>query len=228
MTDATPFDVYVVDVCGTLVREDTTLGLLRHHFARNKKNRQARYMLFSALTMRRSPLRLVAAVLEKLTGRHLLKHAVVRLLAGDTVNSLNMSAAEYATHLLAKCRVASVWQLLDMPMHARQIVLASASLEPIVAALASAIGVRYVASGLKQQAGVLTGHYERDLTGGKEQALIEKYGSTVLTGHVCAISDNFSDRPLLESAAQSYVVLHHAAHRQRWQGLNATFLDVGA
>jgi phosphoserine phosphatase len=227
MTGATLFDVYVVDVCGTLVREDTTLGLLRHHFARDK-NRQARYMLFSALTMHRSPLRLVFAVLEKLTGRHLLKHAVVRLLAGDTVKALNMSAAEYATHLLAQCRVASVWQLLDMPMHASRLVLASASLEPIVAALASAMGVRYVASGLKQQAGVLTGHYASDLTGGKEQALIEKYGRNVLTGQVCAISDNFSDRPLLKGAAQSYVVLHHASHRQRWQGLNATFLDVGA
>jgi hypothetical protein len=44
---------------------------------------------------------------------------------------------------------------------------------------------------------------------------------------MCAISDNYSDRTLLEKATQAYVVLHRASHRQRWQGLNATFLEVG-
>ena len=106
-------------------------------------------------------------------------------------------------------------------------ILASASLEPVVAALASTMGARYVASGLRQQAGILTGLYASDLTGRKEQALIEKYGHDVLAGQVCAISDNFSDRLLLEKAANAYVVLHSESHRQRWQGLNATFLQVG-
>lgn len=226
MKDANLLDVYVVDVCGTLVHDDTTLGLLRHHFARDG-NRRVRYMLFWAMTARRSPLWLAFAVLEKLTGQHLLKHAAVRLLAGDRVNSLDQSAAEYAARLLMQRRVASVWPLLDVPLQARRVVLASASLEPVVAALASTMGVRHVASGLGQQAGILTGRYVSDLTGRKEQALIEKYGHDVLAGQVCAISDNFSDRSLLEKAAQAYVVLHSESHRQRWQGLNATFLQVG-
>ena len=220
------FDVYVVDVCGTLVRDDTTIGLLRHHFSRDG-HRQIRYMLFRAMTARRSPLRLAFAVLEKLTGQHLLKHAAVRLLVGDSVDSLNQSAVEYAARLLTNRRVASVWPLLDTPVQARRVVLASASLEPVVAALASIMGVRHVASGLGQQAGILTGLYAGDLTGRKEQALIEKYGRDVLAGQVCAISDNFSDRPLLDKAAKAYVVLHSESHRQRWQGLNATFLQVG-
>ena len=226
MKDANLLDVYVVDVCGTLVRDDTTIGLLRHHFARDG-NRRIRYMLFCAMTARRSLLRLAFAVLEKLTGQHLLKHAAVRLLAGDPVSSLDQSAAEYAARLLAYRRVASVWPLLNAPVQARRVVLASASLEPVVAALASTMGVRHVASGLGQQAGILTGRYVSDLTGRKEQALIEKYGHDVLAGQVCAISDNFSDRPLLEKAACAYVVLHRKSHRQRWQGLDATFLQVG-
>ena len=226
MKDAALLDVYVVDVCGTLVRDDTTIGLLRHHFARDG-DRRIRYVLFRAMTARRSPLRLAFALLEKLTGQHLLKHAAVRLLAGDRVESLNQSAAVYAARLLAQRRVASVRLLLDAPVEARQIILASASLEPVVAALASAMGVRHVASELGQQYGILTGRYVNDLTGRKEQALIEKYGRGVLAGQVCAISDNFSDRPLLEKAARAYVVLHSESHRQRWQGLNATFLQVG-
>jgi len=222
---AAMLDVYVVDVCGTLVRDDTTLGLLRHHFARDEK-RPIRYMLFRAMTVRRSPLRLAFAVLEKLTGRHLLKHVAVRLLAGDRVEALNQSAAEYAARLLAHCRVVSVWTLLDVPVQSGRVVLASASLEPVVASLASTLGARHVASALEHRGDVITGRYACDLTGQKEQALIEKYGPDVLAGQVCAISDNFSDRPLLEKAAQAYVVLHSESHRQRWHGLNATFLQV--
>lgn len=225
MTVATLMDVYVVDVCGTLVRDDTTVGLLHQHFARDEQ-RQFRYLLFKAMTARNSPLRLAFAVLEKVTGRHLLKHAVVRLLAGDRVEALNQSAAVYAEWLLAQRRVDSVWPLLDSPLRSAGVVLASASLEPVVAALALAIGARHVASSLEQADGVLTGRYASDLTGRKEQALIEKYGEAVLAGRVCAISDNCSDRSLLEKSTMAYVVLHQESHRQRWAGLDATFLKV--
>ena len=226
MKNANLHDVYVVDVCGTLVRDDTTLGLLRHHFGRDE-NRDIRYLIFQAMTARWSVLRLLFTVAEKLTGRSLLKHAAVRLLAGDPVKTLNHSAAEYAATLLAERRVASVWPLIEVPLQTGRVMLASASLEPVVAALASIMGTRYVASGLGQQAGILTGHYVSDLKGRKEQALVEKYGHDVLAGQVCAISDNFSDRALLEKAAQAYVVLHKESHRQRWHGLKVKFLQVG-
>lgn len=218
-------DVYVVDVCGTLVRDDTTLGLLRHHFARDGRRRM-RYLLYTVITAPRSPVRLCFAVVERLTGRHLLKHFAVCLLAGDKPEALDQSGSEYAALLLAERRVPSVWPLLEAPLKSGRVVLASASLEPVVASLAAATGARHVASLLEQKNGVLTGRYAVDLTGRKERALTEKYGSAVLAGKMCVISDNFSDRPLLEKATRAYVVLHHPCHRQRWHGLNATFLEA--
>lgn len=225
MTAAPDLDVYVVDVCGTFVRDDTTLGLLRHHFSCATRQR-IRYMVFHAMTMRSSPLRLAFVVAEKLTGQYLLKHFAIRLLAGTRMDALNQSAAEYASQLLAERRVPAVWRLLAAPLQSGRVVLASASLEPVVAALAAATGARHVASELAHFDGVLTGRYAADLTGRKEEALVEKYGQSLLAGQMCAISDNFSDRPLLEKAAQAYVVLHHESHRQRWHGLDATFLKV--
>lgn len=225
MTGVADMNVYVVDVCGTLVRDDTTLGLLRHHFAQTPQQRMRRFV-FTAMTASRSPIRLGFAVLERLTGKHLLKHAAVKLLAGDRADALDRSAAQYAAVLLKERRVASVWPLIEQAARAGRVVLASASLEPVVACLAADIRSRHVASQLEQQSGVLTGRYAKDLTGEKEQAIVEKYGADVLAGRVCAISDNFSDRPLLEKAAQAYVVLHRESHRQRWQALNATFLQV--
>lgn len=217
--------VYVVDVCGTLVLDDTTLGLLCHHF-RLASGGSSRRFMFCALTARHSPLRLGLAIIEKLTGLHVLKHAAVRLLAGSTVESLDRSALEYAELLLKKRRVQPVWRVLESSGARDELVLASASLEPIVGRLASVLGARHVASALEQREGILTGRYANDLTGRKVQALQGKYGALFLAGKVVAISDNYTDRSLLEAASNAYVVLHREAHRARWAGLKAVFLRL--
>ncbi|MBF6650296.1 haloacid dehalogenase-like hydrolase [Methylobacter sp. BlB1] len=225
MTSLNEIDVYVVDVCGTLVRDDTTLGLLRHHFAHTRE-RRLRHILFRVMTARLSPVRLGFIVLERLTGKHLLKYAVVKLLAGDQVEALAQSAAQYTDVLLKDRRVESVWSLIEQPTRTGHVVLASASLEPVVACLAAKIGARHVASQLEQQGGILTGRYTEDLTGFKEVAMLNKYGANVLAGRTCTISDNFTDLTMLEKSTQAFVVLHKKAHKKRWQGLNATFLEI--
>ncbi|QGM22375.1 hypothetical protein GJ672_08985 [Spiribacter sp. 2438] len=218
-------EVYVVDVCGTLVRDDTTLGLLRHHFDSDRA-RPLRSWLFKAVSTRRSPFWVAFAIAEKMTGRHLLKHFAVRLLAGDRLQAVEQSAREYAEALLLERRVPTVWLLLEKPLSGGRVILASASLEPVVSALATSTGVGYVASKLQHRAGVLTGRYENDLTGQKREALVEKYGEDLLSGQVCVLTDNLTDRSLVQEAAYSYVVLHDPAHRERWDGVNATFVEV--
>lgn len=222
MTQMSDMDVCVVDVCGTLVIDDTTLGLLKHHFGRDG-GRRLRSQLLKAMTARRSPLRVAFLVAEKITGKHLLKRVAVRMLSGDGLAKLNESAADYASILLATRRIPSVWAELE---GCSNTVLASASLEPIVASLASRMGVRYVASTLEHVNGVLTGRYARDLTGSKPQALLEKYGDSALAGRLGVISDNYSDMPLLEMAEKACVVLHNERHRERWRTLRAVYLSV--
>lgn len=216
---------YVVDVCGTLVRDDTTLGLLRYHFRRTGSH-FGRAWLFDAMTHRRSPLWFGFAVAEKLSSRHLLKHCAVRFLTGDTVESLRVSAGEYADWLLTERRVSAVWQLLEEPLVSSRVVLASASLAPVVAALADALGVDYVASSLEVKGGRFTGKYFYDLTGRKEEALVEKYGDSVLAGADYVLTDNLTDLDIVKKAKCACVVLHHPSHRERWGDVNAEFLGV--
>lgn len=220
-----PSSIYVVDVCGTLVREDTTLGLLRQHFRRTGR-RSSRAWFFNAMTRHRSPVWFGFAVAEKLSGRHLLKHCAVRLLAGDSVESLRVSASEYATWLLSERKVTCVWQRLEKPLANSRVVLASASLDPVVAALAKAMGVGYVASSLEEKDGRLTGRYAHDLTGRKEVALVKKYGEGVRAGAECMFTDNLTDRDLVIKAKRACVVLHHPSHRERWGDVNAEFVGV--
>lgn len=210
----------IVDVCGTLVRDDTTLGLLEWHFRRGRRWRLHGLRL---LTSRRSPMRLGFAVAERISGRHMLKHLLVRWLKGGRPEELAASANEYARWLLAERRTPAVCDAIQA--HGRPLVLASASLEPVVAALAAELGAQFVASTLELKDGRYTGRYGKDMTGKKRAALQELLGAEVLENSV-VISDNLTDRSLLEAASAAYVVLHRPEHRQRWTGMEAEYLDA--
>lgn len=216
----------IVDVCGTLVRDDTTIGLLRHHYERNRRHHYVRYAAFMLLTVRVSPFRWLFVLSEKISGRYLLKHILIAMLRGDDVNELYISADEYSSELLENRRVKSVWSRLESIVPRDQIVLASASLEPVVRLLAEKLGVGYVSSLLDVQQGLLTGRYFEDITGKKAQAISGKYGSQFLSGTFSIFSDNLTDRSLLEKADSAFVVLHRARDRKKWQGINANFLWV--
>ena len=214
----------IVDVCGTLVKDDTTIGLLRWHFARH---RHWRLWLLNCLTARWSPLRLLVASMEKVTGRHLLKHGLVRLLNGDSIAEVQESASGYADWLLSHRRVEHVTTLLEgSKARDEGLVLASASLEPIVAALASRLGARFVASALASSQGRHLGRYAHDLTGQKLVALDELLTKDWRQNASLAISDNLTDRALLASVRQAYVVVHSPRHRARWGDFRAEYLPA--
>lgn len=217
--------LFVTDVCGTLVYDDTTLGLLRVHFSQQPE-RQWRLPVLRALTAHRSPFRLGVAVIERLTSKHVLKHLLVRMLKDDTVSSLELNAEVYAQWLLENRKVPAVWDVITPAIKDKHMILASASLQPIVSALAKQLGVRFVASELESNDGVLTGRYKRDLTGLKVRALSDLIGQDLISSFYDAISDNVTDRELLNSARSAHVVLHKASHKERWAGLTATYIRL--
>ena len=225
MTNNSNATLFITDVCGTLVYDDTTLGLLKQHFSQQPE-RWWRLPMLRALTAHRSPFRLGIAVIERLTGKHVLKHLLVRMLKDDTVSSLELNAEVYAQWLLDNRKVPSVWQVIAPAIKDKHIILASASLQPIISALAKQLGVRFVASELESSDGVLTGRYKRDLTGLKLQALSDLIGNDLSSRFYDAISDNITDQELLSGAKRAYVVLHKASHKERWAGLTATYIRL--
>lgn len=214
---------YIADVCGTLVKDDTTVGLLKWHFARS---RRWRLWLLLLLTSRFSPVRLLFVVAEKATGTHLLKHRLVGLLRGDSVADVQESADQYADWLLAHRKVGGVWNLLEQKNGDAVLLLASASVAPVVRALAARLGADYVASVLATKDGRHLGRYESDLTGLKIEALDRHLPSGWRLHSYIAISDNLTDRCLLQGAQQAYVVLHNDRQRQRWGNMRAKYISI--
>lgn len=225
MTNKSNATLFITDVCGTLVYDDTTVGLLRMHFSQQPE-RQWRLPMLRALTANRSPVRLGVAVIERLTGKHVLKHLLVRMMKDDTVSSLESNAEIYAQWLLDNRKVPAVWNVITPAIKDNHIILASASLQPIVSALAKQLGIRFVASELESSDGVLTGRYKSDLTGLKIKALSDLIGHDLSKSFYDAISDNITDQELLRGAKRAYVVLHKASHEERWAGLTATYIRL--
>lgn len=215
--------VYFFDVCGTLFWDDTTLGLIFWHL--NRRKYRARELLLKSLSSDRSPLRLLLTILEKLTGQHILKHLAFLMLRGETSLEVQISASEYASHLLKFRAIHETFEILYASLEQDDtVILASASVDPVITALGEKLGLATVSSELACHRGRLTGRLSRDLSGRKIEAISDKFGETIFEGDTQAISDNLSDQALLARCKACTVILHKQAHKHRWRVKNATFL----
>lgn len=215
----------ITDVCGTLVHDDTTLGLLRYHFQQGP-GRACRWRAACFRFLSARPVRLGFAILERLSGNPIYKTQLIALLRGEPVCALEESAEGYAALLTADyCN--PVFEVLQEAKEEGRIVLASASLAPIVAALAAQLSVPYVASQLSQENGLLSGRMAIDLTGQKAAALADLNGAPLARGSFDMISDNFSDLSMLRDASEAFIVLRARSHRKRWKGkISGRFIEV--
>lgn len=216
--------VHIFDVCGTLFREDTTMGLLKWHALRRRH--LTRFSLLSALHSRKSPIRWGLMVCEKLLGRHILKHMALKTLWGEVPADVLDSAHEYISHLRSTCWVPSIEDRFKRALESDVVLLASASIEPAIAALAQQFSLEYVSSTLETHRGRYTGRYCKDMSGQKIEALVAKFGADCLGVGTSCYSDNFSDKGLLEACERRTVVIHKPRHRRRWTLEQTEYIDL--
>jgi phosphoserine phosphatase len=104
-----------------------------------------------------------------------------------------------------------------------RVLLASSSLDLIIAPVARCLGVEWVASQLEFANDICTGRLATDLTGRKPPAL-----AALLTPGVSlhVYTDNRSDRDLLNLADQRTVIVPRSSKRGRWAGEDCEYLPV--
>ena len=65
---------FLIDICGTYVRENTTFGLIKKHFPKNTfKGIYVRLFLYKY-----SPIRIIVLLSEKITKKEILKKILVK------------------------------------------------------------------------------------------------------------------------------------------------------
>lgn len=106
------------------------------------------------------------------------------------------------------------------------VILASASIDPVIDALCRRLQVQGVSSHLASSSDFYTGKLQHDLTGQKVPALLESLGPDVFAGASFAYTDNLTDLDLLLRCRHRTVVLHKPSHRARWHLEQAQFLEL--
>ena len=214
--------VYLFDVCGTLFCDDTTLGFL-NYLCREKLGHR---IFLGCISHRGSPLRWGLALLERVTGRAWIRDLALLILKGWSRADLEARAHSYVEYLLAERRQPQPFQLFEQALSSAQVLLVSASLEPVVEALARRFGIGFVASELAWDGLLCRGHLERDISGQKAAAIVAKFGPDYIGLGCHCVTDNFSDRSLLQQCQGRTVILCRPGHRAFWSGLETEFIEV--
>lgn len=227
-TDASPWhdaqSLVVFDVCDTLYYENTTFGFIDYLSRRSVVERLA----FRALTDRRSPAFWAFAVAERIVGVDISKWFALRLLRRKSEAALRLAANDYVGGVLTAKPVPQVHAKLRAHLaNGDKVVLVSASLDIIVAEIASRLGTGWMASRLDFRDGRCEGRLVQDMTGQKLEAISALLQEGRDRSQLVVYTDNFSDRRLLEAADVAVVIVHGVDQFQKWNGMNVQFMDVG-
>ncbi|MFD1466672.1 haloacid dehalogenase-like hydrolase [Hymenobacter caeli] len=216
-------DVFVFDVCDTLFYSNTTFDYLNYVLEQKQLGGRRRWL--QLLTKRWSPAYLGLAVWQKLAGGDAIKAAALRLLVGIPKEELYALGRSFLKDFLGTRKIARTHELLASSVGSRtRVVLISASLDPIIAALAVALEVEFVSSELDYDGrGRCTGRLRREMSGQKHHALRELAGADL---RLAVATDNFTDRALVAGAAYRYVVVHRPADKPFWQDLGPQFIEA--
>lgn len=203
----------VFDVCGTLVRDNTTIGFLRHHFRGNKRFQHLDW----ALTSRLSPFFYVTAATARFLGWDVARILLIRSLTGENRQRLERSADIYAEDVLVNRANNEVMRRLQEHLLAGDhVILVSASLDIVIAALARHLAVDYHASKVAFRQDKCLGRLECDVMHIKHELV----GAVLKESKASALSvytDNSSDLRLLALADQA-VVIATKDRRMTWLG----------
>jgi len=205
--------IAVFDVCGTITKTNNTSDFIGFVLRRSGILRYLRFVFLRILCLLpRLP------GLRRLVSTSSLRKRQIALLRGYSPACLREQARSYAESLFAQGLgndriLASLRQETEQ---GRKVVLASAAIDPPIAAIAERLDVRdFVSSELEIENGRCTGRLRLDLLGSKRIAL-ERIVAKADLGDSVAYSDNPEDAEFMKSFSRRYMVLNTSAAESRW------------
>jgi phosphoserine phosphatase len=194
-------EVLVVDLCGTLILENTT-----REFVRSLR------LSLSATILRAFALSRVAAILSNLAGRDLVRPLLIRCLRGHSKSGVEAAARDYVRRALAeKTNHRVLHEIHEGKLEHRQVYLATASLAAIAIAVVEELQLDgYVASDLTYQADdICTGQLALDSTSNKWNLLLSRFPG-FRDAHMTVVTDNPEDDDLIRHASVAYRIVGDA------------------
>lgn len=214
----------VFDICDTLYYSNTTFDFLRFILT-IRKDKRANAKLKPYLKKTLTYYRL--AIVEKLTGKEIIRAKALETLSGCTQKQLNEWATAFVSEYLPNKTIQETHQaLLKEKALGHDIILASNSIEPVVAAIAQKLNVsKYISSTLKYKDGKFEGKIDIASNGKKLDIIHSQFGENY--DELSVFSDNFSDFQLMQFASERFCVVHKKEDMGFWKKLNPHFIEVG-
>ena len=187
----------VADLCGTLIRENTTRGFL-NYIPLNGVRSQIRHLGLSKLAQKSSVL----------LRRDLARQLMVRSLAGASRDLLYRVAREYVREkLLNNTRADVLSSVMRAKAEGATVYLATASLDPIASGVIDELSLDGGISSRLQydDGGHCTGALESDVTGNKWAALCKRFPG-IEHSEVCVYTDNEEDVDLKVHASTFHFI----------------------
>jgi phosphoserine phosphatase len=211
-------NLVLCDIDDTLFRSNTTFDFLEYAT-------KSRWMLRTKLrflTRRWSPIFLLLTALGSFVRRDIVRERSLRLLAGLESKQTAELASAFYDDWLSKRLNSEVWALVCRD-HASDRYLVSSTLDPVATVIATRLGVRYRSSVLEVINGRLTGRLASDLKG-RKQEFARELKRLYPAARLVVITDNRSDRDLVEMADERYVIINKESDKSFWSDLRPSYL----
>jgi HAD superfamily phosphoserine phosphatase-like hydrolase len=221
MTNETK-NIALFDVCDTLYYSNTTFDFIYFYV---KNYSPENLPKFKRLLNKNSLGFWFNIALAKFLGNDVIRNRAVKMLKGVSKQELYKAGKEFTEVLTSQRKIEETHRLMEAYQgNGYQIVLCSASIDPVVHNIAADLDATYYCTMLGYDANdICTGIIVRDLTGKKYDALQHDMGLDGVA-QIAAVSDNSTDRPLLAMAHQKHIVVYQEADKDLWGGMDGSFI----
>ncbi len=215
-------NIALFDVCDTLYYSNTTFDFIYFYI---KNYRPENLPKFKRLLNKNSLGFWFNIALAKFLGNDVIRNRAVKMLKGVSKQELYKAGKEFTEVLTSQKKIEETHRLMEAYQgNGYQIVLCSASIDPVVHNIADELDAGYYCTMLGyDNKDICTGIIVRDLTGKKYDALQHDMGMAGI-GEIAAVSDNSSDRPLLAMAQKKHIVVYQEADKDIWGGMDGSFI----
>lgn len=206
--------IAIFDVCGTLYNSNTTYDFFDFFLKRNSKRRYLRYRIMKSFILK--PLWKLSSLMEE--GRTINRTLFLSLLEGFNVEKVQEEAAEFVSVFLFDKKQEELHQKLASHLtQNHHVVLLSASIEPVIEAIAKNLKVNaFFATRLGVHDGRYNGKLDFDMEGKKNSIFDQHYG-TITARNVYFYSDNKEDINLLSTVNEPVVVCFKSVYETYWK-----------
>lgn len=204
----------IFDVCGTLYNSNTTYDFIDFFLKRNSKKKYLVFRMMKSVFLKP----LWKAIIVVSGNNKFNRKFFLSFLKDFDVNKVKNEADLFVENFLDKRKIEQLHQHLHEHLEKKHhVVLLSASIEPIVEAIAKHLKVNaFFSTRLGIHNEYYNGKLEFDMEGKKKNKFIEQY-STVNEKYVYFYSDNKEDIDLLSVVDEPIVISFSSDYENYWK-----------